>query len=81
MNMILSAMSLDNLFLSLILDRPMAEKMCSDGTDVARTCMAIIEILEYFVSFFFRHSKGSVLLKFWTFDCIIAGTMCGESQK
>ena len=64
MNMILSAMSHDNLFLSLLLTRPMAEKMCSDGTDIAwtaKTPMAMIEILQYFVSLFFCHSKGSVL--------------------
>ena len=38
-----------------------AEKIRSDGMDVegtARTCLAIIEILEYFNSFFFHHSKG-----------------------
>ena len=52
-NMILSTMSLYNLFLRLLSSRPVAEKMCSVGTDVARTSMAMIEILEYFLSFFF----------------------------
>ena len=60
--MVLSTMSLDSLFLSLLISRPAAEKIRSDGTDVegtARTFLAIIEILEYSNSFFFHHSKGS----------------------
>ena len=60
--MMLSTMSLDSLFLSLLISRPAAEKICSDGMDVerkARTSLTIIEILEYFNSFFFHHSKGS----------------------
>ena len=58
----LSTMSLDSLFLSLLISRPAAGKIHSDGMDVegkARTHLAIIEILEYFNSFFFVHSKGS----------------------
>ena len=60
--MMLSTMSLDSLFLSLLISRPAAEKIRSDGTDVegtARTRLAIIEILEYFNSSFFHHSKRS----------------------
>ena len=52
----LSTMALDSLFLSLLISRPAAEKIRSDGMDVegkARTRLAIIEILEYFNSFFF----------------------------
>ena len=58
----LSTMSLDSLLLSLLISRPAAEKIRSDGTDVegtARTHLAIIEILEYFNLFFFHRSKGS----------------------
>ena len=58
----LSTMSLDSLFLSLLISRPAVEKIRSDGMAVegtARTRLAIIEILEYFISFFFHHSKGS----------------------
>ena len=57
-----STMSLDSLFLSLLISRTAAEKICSDGTDVkgtARTRLAIIEMLGHFNSFFFHHSKGS----------------------
>ena len=43
MNMILSTMSLYNLFLRLLSSRPAEEKMCSVGTDVARMSMAMIE--------------------------------------
>ena len=53
--MMLSTMSLDSLFLSLLISRPAAEKIRSDGMDVegkARTRLQIIEILEYFNSFF-----------------------------
>ena len=60
--MMLSTMSLDSLFLSLFISRTAAEKISSDDMDVegpARTGLAIIEILEYFNSFFFHHSKGS----------------------
>ena len=42
--------------MSLLISRPATEKMYSNGLNVAgtaRTRMAIIEILEYFVSFFF----------------------------
>ena len=59
--MMLSTMSLDSLFLSLLISRPAAKKIRSDGMDVegtARTRLAIFEILEYFNSFFFHHSKG-----------------------
>ena len=52
----LSTMSLDSLILSLLISRPAAEKIRSDGTDVegvARTRLAIIEILEFFNSSFF----------------------------
>ena len=45
----LSTMSIDSLFLSLLISRTAAEKIRSDGTDVegtARTRLAIIEILE-----------------------------------
>ena len=56
--MMLSTMSLDSLFLSLLISRPAAEKIRSDGMDV-ETRLAIIEILEYFNSFFFHHSKES----------------------
>ena len=58
----LSTVSLDSLFLSLLISRPVAEKIRSDGMDVegtARTRLAIIETLEYFNSFFFHHSTGS----------------------
>ena len=58
----LSTMSLDSLFLSLLISRTAAEKIRSDGMDVegaARTRLVIIEILEYFNSFFFHHSNGS----------------------
>ena len=58
MNMIL----LDNLFLSWLSSRPAAKKMCSDGNDVAGTArkrMAMNEILEYFVSFFFSPTLKS----------------------
>ena len=41
-NMILSTMSLDNLFLSLLISRPTAEKMHIDRTDVARMRLAMI---------------------------------------
>ena len=47
--MMLSTMSLDSLFLSLLISRTAAEKIRSDGMDVegtARTRLAIIEILE-----------------------------------
>ena len=57
----LSTMSLDSLFLSLLISRTAAEKISSDHMDVegsARTRLAIIDILEYFNSFFFHHSKG-----------------------
>ena len=49
--MMLSTMSLDSLFLSLLISRPAAEKIHSDVMDVegkTRTRLAIIEILEYF---------------------------------
>ena len=52
--MMLSTMSLYSLFLSLLISRPAAEKIGSDGMDVegtARTRLAFIEILEYFNSF------------------------------
>ena len=55
-------MALDSLFLSLLISRPAAEKIRSDGMDLegkARSRLAIIEILEYFNSFFFHHSKES----------------------
>ena len=55
--MMLSTMSPDSLFLTLLIRRPAAEKIRSDGMDVegkARTRLAIIEILEYFNSFFFH---------------------------
>ena len=55
-------MALDSLFLSLLISRPAAEKIRSDGMGVERkagTRLAMIEILEYFYSFFFHHSKGS----------------------
>ena len=58
----LSTMSLDSLFLSLLISRPAVEKIRSDGMDVegtARTRLTIIEILYYFNSFFFHHSQGS----------------------
>ena len=47
--MMLSTMSLDNMFLSLLISRKAAEKIRSDGMHVegtARTRLAIIEILE-----------------------------------
>ena len=76
--MMLSTMSLDSLFLSLLISRPAAEKISSDGMDVdgkARTRLAIIEILEYFNSFFFHHSKGTsklfVLLRRGKYHCIL----------
>ena len=56
MNVILSTVLLENLFLSLVNSRPAAEKMCSGGTDFAGTArmgMAMIGILEYLISFFF----------------------------
>ena len=58
----LSIMADDSLFLSLLISRPAAEKILSDGMDVEDTTrirLAIIEILEYFNSFFFHHSKGT----------------------
>ena len=56
----LSTMSLDSLFLSLLISRPAAEKICSDGMDTKGTCKNTPgKILEYFNSFFFHHSKGS----------------------
>ena len=58
----LSTMSLDSLFHSLLISRPAAEKIRSEGMDVegkARTRLSIIEILEYFNLLFFHHSKGS----------------------
>ena len=58
--MMLSTMSLDSLFLSLLISRPAAEKIRSDGMDVegkTRTRLAIIEILVYFNSFFYTHLK------------------------
>ena len=58
----LSTMSLDSLFLSLSISRPAVAKIRSDGManeGTARTRLAIIEILEYFNSFFFHHSKAS----------------------
>ena len=58
--MMLSTMSLESLFLSLLISRPIAEKIRSDGTDVegtARTRLAIIEILKYSNSLFFHHSR------------------------
>ena len=51
----LSTMALDSLFLSLLISRPAVEKIRFDGMDVEgkeRTLLAIIEILEYFNSFF-----------------------------
>ena len=36
-NIILSIKSLYNVFLSLLMNRPVEEKICSDGTDVAGT--------------------------------------------
>ena len=50
LKMMLSTMTLDSLFLSLLISRPAAEKIRSDDIDVeekARTCLAIIEILYY----------------------------------
>ena len=50
--MMLSTMSLDSLLLSLLISRRAAEEIRSDGMDVegtARTRLAIIEILEYFI--------------------------------
>ena len=47
--MMLSTMSLDSLFLSLLISRLAVEKIRSDGMDVegtVNTCLAIIEILE-----------------------------------
>ena len=47
--MMLLTMSIDSLFLSLLISRMAAEKIHSDGMDVegtARTRLAIIEILE-----------------------------------
>ena len=55
-------MALVILFLSLLISRLAAEKIRSDGMEIegkARTRLAIIDILEYFHSFFFHHSKGS----------------------
>ena len=55
--MMLSTMSLDSLFLSLLISRPAVEKIRSDGMDVegtTRARLAIIEILEYFNSFLAR---------------------------
>ena len=48
--MMLSTMSLDCLFLSLLISRQAAEKICSDGMDVgtARKRLTIIEIIKYF---------------------------------
>ena len=54
-------MSLDSLFLGVLISRPAAEKIRSDGTDVegtVRTRLTIIGNLEYSNSFFFHHSKG-----------------------
>ena len=51
----LSTMSRDSLFLSLLISRLAAEKLRSDGMDVegtTRTHLAIIDILEYSNSFF-----------------------------
>ena len=62
MNMILSTMSHEKLFLSLLISRPVAEKMCSDGTDIAgtaRTRIAMIEILSISSHSFFHYSKWS----------------------
>ena len=50
----LSTMALDSLFLSLLISRPAAEKICSYDMDVegkARTRLAIIQILEYLINF------------------------------
>ena len=58
-------MSLDSLFLSLLISRPIAEKIRSDGTDVegtARTRQAIIAILEYSNSLFFSVVIVSVIM-------------------
>ena len=52
--MMLSTMSLDSLFLSLLISRKAAEKIRSDGMDVegtARTRLAIIEILGILIHF------------------------------
>ena len=49
--MMLSTMALESLFLSLLISRPAAEKIRSDGIGVegkAKTRLAMIEILEYF---------------------------------
>ena len=49
--MLLSTMSIDSLFLSLLISRTAAEKIRSDGTDVegtTRTRLAIIEIFRVF---------------------------------
>ena len=55
----LSTMSLDSLFLSLLISRPAAEKIRSDGMDVEGHAWQSLRFLEYFNSFFFHHSKGS----------------------
>ena len=63
--MMLSKMSLDSLFLSLLISRMVAEKIRSESMDVegmARTRLAIIEILEYFNSCFFHHSDRSPVI-------------------
>ena len=56
----LSTMALDSLFLSLLISRPAVEKIRFDGMDVEgkeRTRLAIIEILEYFNSFFLAQGR------------------------
>ena len=55
----LSTMSLDSLFLSLLISRPAAEKKYVLMVWMLQDTPGIIEILEYFNSFFFHHSKGS----------------------
>ena len=54
----LSTMSLDSLFLSLLISRPVAEKIRSDGMDVEGHAWQSLRF-RVFNSFFFHHSKGS----------------------
>ena len=63
--MMLSTMSLDSLFLGLLISRPAAEKIRSDGTDVegtARTLLAIIETLEYSISYTTLRDRSPVMV-------------------
>ena len=52
--MMLSTMSLDSLFLKLLISRSAAEKIRSDGMDVegmARTCLTIIKFYSFLTHF------------------------------